>query len=207
MPAPTLLACPCCGLVHRLPALGEGEVARCRRCRSLVHDPRAAARSNGRARALALAALVLLPAALGLPVLRIERFGALSDASVWSGARALLADGQWLVGAVVIVCSVVVPPLKLAGIVLLTTRLPWPSRGGRAATWRAIEWAGRWGMLDVLLVALMVAWLKIGELVEVRAGPGAVAFACCVLLSLLSSACFDPRAVWLRRRPAAGGPA
>jgi paraquat-inducible protein A len=51
-------------------------------------------------------------------------------------------------------------------------------------------------MLDVLLVAILVAALKLGDAMEVTPGPGALAFALCVILSLLAAASFDPRRVW-----------
>ena len=66
----------------------------------------------------------------------------------------------------------------------------------RALTYHLVEWTGRWGMLDVLLVALLVAVLKLGELVQLSAGPAALAFTGCVLLNLLASASFDPHALW-----------
>ncbi|MCA8981409.1 MAG: paraquat-inducible protein A, partial [Planctomycetes bacterium] len=59
-----------------------------------------------------------------------------------------------------------------------------------------VEWAGRWGMLDVLLIAMVVTWVKVGDLVEVTPGPGVIAFTLCVLLSLLASARFDPHVLW-----------
>ena len=51
-------------------------------------------------------------------------------------------------------------------------------------------------MLDVLLVAVVVAWVKVGDLVEIAPGPAAFAFTAVVLLSLLSAALFDPHALW-----------
>ena len=52
------------------------------------------------------------------------------------------------------------------------------------------------GMLDVLLVALLVAVLKLGDVVELSAGPAALAFSVCVLLNLAASASFDPHVLW-----------
>ena len=66
----------------------------------------------------------------------------------------------------------------------------------RALTYRLVEWTGRWGMLDVLLVAILVAALKLGDVMDVTPGPAAAAFAVCVVLSLLATALFDPRSVW-----------
>jgi paraquat-inducible protein A len=51
-------------------------------------------------------------------------------------------------------------------------------------------------MLDVMLVAVLVAFVKLGDLVDIHPGPGVVAFTTCVVLSLLASACFDPHCIW-----------
>lgn len=51
-------------------------------------------------------------------------------------------------------------------------------------------------MVDVLLVAVLVAMVKLGDLVEVTPGPGVAAFTAVVLLSLIASALFDPHAIW-----------
>ena len=66
----------------------------------------------------------------------------------------------------------------------------------RAGTYRLVEWTGRWGMLDVLLVTMLVAVLKLRDLVEVTPGPAAIAFTAMVVLSLLASAAFDPHRLW-----------
>ena len=92
--------------------------------------------------------------------------------------------------------SIVLPLGKLLALVGITGSRSWLARRHRALTWRVVELTGRWGMLDVLLVAVVVAWLKVGAVVEVTPGPGAVAFTACVFLSLLASAWFDPHALW-----------
>ena len=71
----------------------------------------------------------------------------------------------------------------------------------RASTYRVVEWIGRWGMLDVLLVALLVAAVKLGSWVEVHPGPGVAAFGGVVIFSLLASAAFDPQAIWEEHEP------
>jgi len=143
----------------------------------------------------ALAALILYPFAITLPVMRIERFGHAHDASIWTGSVGLLREGEWFVGAVVLVCSVLLPLFKLGGLVAITLG-GWLHKRHRAITYRIIEWTGRWGMLDILLISALVAWVKLGDLMEIQAGPGALVFTLCVLLSLLASAWFDPHALW-----------
>ncbi|MFT7664759.1 MAG: paraquat-inducible protein A, partial [Planctomycetota bacterium] len=100
-----LAACHCCGMVHSLPQLRARQVARCMRCSSVIHSPDPSGRSNLRARALALAALLLFPVAVTLPIMRIEHFGDLQDASIWSGTLSLVEEGAWFVGGVVFLCS------------------------------------------------------------------------------------------------------
>jgi paraquat-inducible protein A len=139
---------------------------------------------------------MLYPPAICLPILRLERLGQSSESSVWGGSVGLLADGELLVGGVVFLCSVVLPLCKLVLLFLLSLAPACLSRPRRAGTWRALELVGRWGMLDVLLVAVVVAWLKLGDLVQVTPGPAALLFASCVLASLLASAWFDPHALW-----------
>ncbi|MCB9914234.1 MAG: paraquat-inducible protein A [Planctomycetes bacterium] len=198
-----LRACSTCGLVQRVPALAEGELARCARC-----DGRVAAgapRDNGPAFAATLAALALYPLAISLPVLRLEQLGHAHEASVWSGSLGLLREGQWAVGAVVFLCSVVLPLAKLLGLAFLCTSERFATRH-RARFYHAVELVGRWGMLDVLLVALVVAWVKVGDLVDVTPGPGVLAFTLCVLASLLASARFDPHVLWERPEEARGVP-
>lgn len=191
-----LAACPCCGLVHDLEGCEPGARLACARCASVLVDPRRRALARGRVAAAALAGLIFYPLAITLPVLRLERFGHASDASVWTGSLGLLREGQVGVGLVVFGCSVVLPLFKLLALLALhSRRVPLGARH-RAATFRVVEWTGRWGMLDVLLIAVTVAWVKLGDLVDVQPGPGAVLFTGCVLMSLLAAAWFDPHALW-----------
>jgi len=140
--------------------------------------------------------MILYPLGVLLPVMRLEQLGHVRDASIWHGTISLLKHGQWLVGMVVLICSIIIPVLKLAGLFLLCVRQNALARRHKAQVYRWIEMAGRWGMIDVLLVALVVAAVKLGDLVHVKPGPGVVAFAACVMLSLLASAVFDPHAIW-----------
>ena len=145
---------------------------------------------------LAASALVLYPLAVGLPVMRLESFGHASSGSVVSGAWSLWSDGEVLLALLVLICSVVLPLLKLVGLLVLARRPGWLTSRSRGTVLRLVEWTGRWGMLDVFLIAVVAAWLKLGDLVVVEAGPGVVAFSVMVFLSLLASSLFDPHAAW-----------
>lgn len=190
-----LRACHCCGLVHVLPELRRGSRAVCVRCGSTIrHAERV--HTTGRAAAFALAALILYPIAMTLPIMQIERLGQSHSASLWTGTIELLSDGQLFVGIIVLVCSIIAPVVKISAMLVLCSGDMILRQRHRAATYRIVEWIGRWGMLDVLLVAILVAVVKLGDWVQVTAEPGAAAFAGVVVLSLLSSAAFDPHAIW-----------
>lgn len=192
----TIHACPCCGLAQRVPAVPARMRAACARCGTSLRSPLRRLRSNSRAGAVALAALILYPLAVTLPMVRIEQLGFRNESSVLTGIAALFADGQLFVGVIVLLCSVLFPLGKLMAILMLAAGSRRMAHRHKAFTYQLVEWTGRWGMMDVLLVAILVAALKIGDLMDVTPGPGAAAFGCSVVLSLLASACFDPHALW-----------
>lgn len=194
-----LLPCPCCGLVARVERLAAHQIARCPRCRATLPRPvrsGRAARVTVRVTAVSLAALALFPSAVTLPIMRIEEMGHSSEASIWSGALALLRGGDLFVGSVVFLCSIVFPLLKLGGLIAITAGRDGLRRRARRLSWRIVDLTGRWGMLDVLLVAVVVAWVKVGDLVDIQPGPAALSFTLVVILSLIATALFDPHALW-----------
>jgi len=170
-------------------------VARCARCEHIIHRPGGSA-ANRLTAALALAALVLLPFGVLLPVLKLEQLGHVHEASIWFGTLSMLSHGQIAVGIIVLLCSVVLPAMKLLGLFLLTASTPWLARRHQSHIYQFVELAGRWGMIDVLLVALLVAAVKVGDLAHVSPGPGVVAFTMVVVLSMIASMLFDPHAIW-----------
>lgn len=194
MNKPAILAgCHTCGLVQRIPLHGPELRPVCQRCATpLKHT---SAQRNRLTVALAASALVFYLPAMTLPLLRIERLGHAHQDSLLSGVAALLGSGYWLVGTVVLLFSVVLPPVKLLALGLLCTA---PSASGhhRALIYHLVELLGRWGMLDVMLVAILVAFVKLGNLVNIHAGPGLTAFIALVLLSLLASLAFNPQLMW-----------
>jgi paraquat-inducible protein A len=150
-----------------------------------------------RTAAIALAAIVLYPVAVSQPMLQITQFGHSTETSILKGVATLLSGSQWLVGIVVLLCSIVFPVGKLVALLALTTGALNPlAAKHRAFVYRLVEFTGRWGMLDVLLVAVLVAALKLGNMMDVQPGPAAAAFTLCVALSLVASATFDPRQIW-----------
>ncbi len=187
-------ACHCCGLIQSLPDIAASDRAHCVRCDTTF----AQGVDQSWTMAAAVSALILYPIAMSLPVLSIERFGVTHQTDIWNGAIGLLASGHVVVGLVVLICSIVVPLMKLFGLIALSVRTRRWHDHHRALTYRLIDAVGRWGMIDVLLVAGVVAAVKLGDLVSVDAGPGAVIYAAMVTMSLIAGATFDPRSMWRR---------
>ena len=190
-------ACTCCGLVQRIPPVPPRMRATCGRCGSSLLRRTAVFRSNARTAAIALAALILYPLAVSLPMIRVEQFGHHTDTSIVEGVISLLSGGHLIVGVIVLLCSIVLPLGKLLALLLLSAGGLYMRRKHKALTYHIVDWTGRWGMLDVLLVAIVVAALKIGDVMDVSAGPAALAFSTVVVLSLLAAASFDPHGLWL----------
>jgi hypothetical protein len=108
--------------------------------------------------------------------------------------------GHLRAAIIVLVCSIIIPVCKLTGLLVLSSEQFPIGALGRDRVWRFLEITGRWGMLDVLLVAALVAAVKLGDLVSIESGPGLYAFAGTVVLSLLASASWDPALIGGRRR-------
>lgn len=189
-----LTTCPCCGLLQRCPAVTPQQLARCQRCRTVLVSG-GQRQDNYPAAMAALAALILYVPAVTMPIMQLEQLGHVHSTSVLGGSFELLAYGEIVVGVVVLLCSVVVPVGKLLALLLLSLRPRWRAHH-LAFTYRSVEQLGRWGMVDVLLLAVLVAALKLGDLVTLAPGPAALLFTLMVILSLLAAAWFDPRVLW-----------
>lgn len=192
---PRVKACHTCGLIHRLPEVGLRESARCIRCSSVVWRPGGGRRHALRTAAAAAGALALYFPAVLLPIISIERLGHRHESSILLGTLELLAHGEWFVGLVVLLFSLVFPLVKLVALLDLSL-MGVLERRHRAFTYRVMEHAGRWSMLDVLLLAFLVMLVKLGDLVSFQFGPGVVAFTLCVVLSMVASLSFDAHAIW-----------
>jgi paraquat-inducible protein A len=181
-------------LIHRRPRLGPGESAACVRCGAVIEraDRGLAA---ARTAAAALGALLLFFPAVLLPILEIEQLGHRHASSILAGTFELLAHGNWFVGLIVLVFSVVFPLVKLV-LLLELSLMGLLHRRHKARTYRIMEHAGKWSMMDVMLLAFLVMLVKLGSLVEFHFGPAVIAFVLCVAMSMLASLFFDPHAIW-----------
>ena len=192
-----LVACNTCGLVQRAGPLPAGMRAECARCGFVVRANKP--NSLVRTAAFTLAALMFYWPANVYPILRMDLYGAHSENTVFQGAVNLFEHGQRLVAVIVFLASIVIPALKLLGLLyLVATTHVRSTRGRMLRTWihRSIDVIGPWAMLDVFLLAILVSLVKLGELATVLPGRGLLAFAAVVVLTILATASFDPAQIW-----------
>lgn len=190
-----LLICHEC---HQLnPMQADAAKQFCSRCGGQLH----ARRPNSLVRTWALlltAAILYIPANL-LPIMTVNSLGKGQSDTIMSGVIALVNYGMLPIATVVFVASILVPTFKLVGIALLLYSVqrhqPMSARQ-RILMYRFIEWIGRWSMLDIFVIAILVAVVNFGSLASIEPGLGAGAFASVVIMTMLAALTFDPRLIW-----------
>lgn len=191
-PSRLRIGCDTCGLVSRS-APGHP----CPRCgyRLRIRKPRALERTW----AYGLAAAILYIPANTYPVLTVVRLGAGQPNTILGGVQELVDYGMWPLALLVFFASVAVPVLKLIAltVLLITTQhgSDWRLRD-RTVLYRVVDAVGRWSMIDIFMESILVALVQFGRLATVYPGPGAIAFAAVVILTMLAARSFDPRLMW-----------
>jgi len=196
-----LVRCHDCELLVERPTHPEEPAAhreaRCPRCGAALHLRRR--HSLSRSAALLLAASICYVPANLYPVMTLVNLGRSDPQTILGGALYLLLHGMWPLALIVFTASVVVPLAKivvLAWLIVATRRgSRWRLRD-RTFLYRVTEGIGRWSMVDIYVVTILVALVHLGNLATVDAGLGAVFFAAVVVLTMLAAEAYDPRLAW-----------
>jgi paraquat-inducible protein A len=144
------------------------------------------------------AAILYVPANL-LPVMYTRTIFDEEQDTIMSGVLTLLQSGSWPIAVLVFVASIVVPLLKIIAlsVVLFSAWRGSPRyRTQRSELFRMVEFIGRWSMLDVYAISLLVTLVQIRSLAFVSVGWGALAFGAVVVLTLFAARTFDERLLW-----------
>ncbi|MDI5933377.1 paraquat-inducible protein A [Halomonas kalidii] len=189
-----LAGCATCGLVNRLET---DRHSHCRRCgeRLQARLPHSLQRTWA---LLAAAAVMYIPANV-YPIMTTTNLGNSSPSTIIGGVVELLEMGSWPVALVIFVASVIVPVGKmvaLAWLCLVVERSHELNAVTRTRLYRVTEFIGRWSMVDVFVVAILVALIRAGSLMSITPGPAALAFGAVVVITMLSAMTFDPRLIW-----------
>jgi paraquat-inducible protein A len=194
---PALVACPDCDLLQRLPDLEPGASARCPRCDHELWRRRED--SLDRTLALTIAAAILYIVANVVPMLGLRAVGREAATTVFGGAIVLWQDDRQVVAALVCFTVIVAPALQIGLLLIILLA----ARRERPSTWvghllRYHPTAATWSMLEVMMLGVLVALIKIADYAKVI--PGLALFVLGALIFVLAAmqASFDPREVWAR---------
>jgi paraquat-inducible protein A len=186
------IGCDCCHLV-----LQAEPGQRCPRCGRRLRRRKPA--SLIRTSAFLIAAAVLYVPANLFPVMTVIRFGRGAPNTIMSGVLELIDDQMYPLALIVFLASLVVPLLKICGLtvmVAMTYRGSAARLRDRTRLYRLIDGVGRWSMIDVFMLTVLVALVRMGFIASIRPGTGAIAFALVVVLTMAASRAFDPRLMW-----------
>jgi len=195
MPRKTMIACHECDLLHRMGPLRQGTVARCSRCGAILLRRRR--KSLERTLALNIAGLILFALANSFPFLAMTFEGQYRQIILLTGIKELYLQDMPGVAALVLLTTVLSPLLHLAGLlyVLLTLKLNLLA----PAVWRVFRWVRKmqpWSMLEVFMLGILVALVKLTDVAEVVPGISLYCFLALIYVLAAITAALDPNSVW-----------
>jgi paraquat-inducible protein A len=184
-----LVACPECDLP-------PGAAARCRRCGAPLY--RRSRHDADHTLAWLVAAAVCFAVANAFPLVSLEVAGQQTSATLFDAARTLHRQGWTPVAALVIGTTIVAPGLGLAAMLYLLL----PLRFGRLAPGfvplaRFVQAASPWGMLEVFMLGIVVALVKLANVASVSPGIGLWAYSALMFAFIAAAASYDGRRIWL----------
>jgi paraquat-inducible protein A len=192
---PSLVACPHCDLLQRLPVLAPGSSARCPRCANELWRRRED--SLNRTLALAVTGVVLYVLANSVPMLGLTIVGREASTTVLGGAEHLWQNGQQLVALLVLFTAIIAPALQIGlmlAIVSGALRQHPPRWVSPLLRFRTT--ARTWSMIEVMLLGVLVALVKIQDYATVIPGIALFTLGALVFVLAAMEASFDPREVW-----------
>lgn len=193
----SLVSCHDCDLLVKSRPHDPQLSLACPRCGAALHTRKT--NSLKRTWALVLAAAIFYVPANVFPVMRFTSLGSTQSDTIMSGVFYLLHHGMWPLALIVFVASVAVPLLKLAILTFLLISVHLKSRWrlvDRTRLYRLTEAVGRWSMVDIYVVTILVALVQLGNLATIRASMGAVFFGAVVVITIFAAESFDPRLIW-----------
>jgi paraquat-inducible protein A len=186
-------------LCHACHHLDRVELHECSRCGSPVHLRNTD--SLQRTLALLVTAVILYIPANVLPIMTTLQLGKGEPSTILGGVVLLINLGSYPIAAVIFIASVMVPLAKLMALFYLV----WSAYRAEPASaiqctriYRMTELVGKWSMVDVFVVAILVALIQLTGLLVILPGPAAVAFGGVVVSTMLAAHAFDTRLIWDR---------
>jgi paraquat-inducible protein A len=182
---------------HLCCKLSPGHLGRCPCCGARLHQRKV--QSLQRTTALLITGSILYIPANVYPIMETDQLGTTIDSSILGGVVLLLNMGSIVIAAVIFIASVMVPLGKFLALYYLVWSVKSRLKSGyrqRTQLYRLAELIGKWSMVDVFVVAILVALVHLGGILVIRPGVAAISFAGVVIITMLAAHSFDPRLIW-----------
>ena len=198
--SPSLVACPDCDLLNRLDGPAAATLL-CARCGAVLRRHRPD--SIDRTLALVVAALLLFALANAFPFLAMQTGGLVQETTLLSGVHELWRQDLRLLAALVFCTCVLVPAAQLIGLgtILLPLRLGRRPPPGATRILRLVQAAAPWGMMEVFMLGILVALVKLGHMATIVPGVSVFSFAALIVVMAAALSTLDPALVWARLDP------
>lgn len=189
------IACQECGQLHRYRPVAVGKVASCQRCGSVLYRNRANMLES--VLALTLAGLLLFAISNVFPLLGLRSQGVEYELHLLGASQAFWTQGYQMVAVLLFLNTIVFPLLELLSLlwVLLTIRFRWQPRLA-IVLFRWMREIKPWGMLEVFMLGMLVALVKLGDMASLIVGAAFWSFAGLVLTMAAATAMLDPFTIW-----------
>ncbi len=182
---------------HTCCKLAPLDVHDCPRCGSAMHAR--VTDSLQRCVALLITACILYIPANVLPIMYTDQLGSTEASTIIGGVVLLIKLGSIPIAAVIFIASVMVPSGKLIAMFYLVWSVRSHSKLSprqRTVMYQVTEFIGKWSMVDVFVVAILVALVHLGGLLVIRPGYAALSFAGVVIVTMIAAETFDSRLIW-----------
>ncbi|WP_136808671.1 PqiA/YebS family transporter subunit [Desulfosediminicola flagellatus] len=190
-------SCLTCNKLAPLDKVTAMPPSHCDRCGEHLHLRKPG--SISRTLALTLTSAVLFIPANILPIMDVKFLGVSDKATILDGILLFLEDGSYLIGLIILIASILVPLFKIIGLTILTCTTSFRFSHflrQKTAMFRVITFIGRWSMLDIFVIALLISLVDFGFFTTIQVAPAATFFCIVVAATMLAANTFDPRIMW-----------
>lgn len=147
---------------------------------------------------LIAATVFIFPANL-YPISIFLNNGKRVEDTIFSGVASLINSDMLGIAVIIFVASIVVPVAKILGLAFLLLAIQFKRQVNhrhRMVIFRIIQWVGKWSMVDLFVISIMVTLIDRDQLLDFTPGPGAIAFGVVVVLTMLAAESLDSRLIW-----------
>jgi len=191
-----VVACHDCDLLNQLPDEVTATLL-CARCGAVLH--RHKPNSIDRSLALTFSALTLFIVALCFPFLAMKSGGFVQETKLLTGIRELWRQDLYSLATLVLLTCVLIPLGQIAGLLYLLAPLKWNLPAPHAIrVFRLLRHVAPWGMLEIFMLGILVALVKLGKMATIVPGISVFAFGLLVLVMAAAISALDPHLLWER---------